>query len=369
MRRAAVRALTAALAVALLFEYGIGQQPGAAPDRVIVRSAVKKDGSTVTYEGKLKLSAVGLQILSGEKLDKATTISFADIVKLEPGDLSGVNREDMLSQLKLENNRTRKDYETAKSVYINLLKKASAAPEPTKRHLEYRIALMSTKIADVSGDDEQWAELAEIAAKEWTGFLTGYKSGWEIWPAARALARLYVEQGKFDEGARLWGRMAKNPELPPDLKLEASIEEIDAQFRVKAFATAASLAAELGQSAAPGAGKDKLALYERAAKAAEAGLKEDSIQPVVDEIKKRISASKDAGVRAVGFSVAGELYLLANRPRDAMWEFLAVETLYNSNKDDVLKAMCRLAQSFQAQMDEDRRKQYRDKIRHYRSSF
>ena len=90
---------------------------------------------------------------------------------------------------------------------------------------------------------------------------------------------------------------------------------------------------------------------------------------MVDEIKKRISASKDATVRAVGFGVAGELYLIANRPRDAMWEFLAVETLYNSDRDEVLKAMCRLVQAFQAQMDEDRPKQYRDKIRLYRASF
>ena len=357
------------ITVSLLIESAAGQQPTTAPDRVTVRNAAKKDGSTVTVEGKLKLSPVGLQVLSGEKLDKATTISFADIVKFEPGDMPGINREDMLSQLKLESNRTRKDYETAKGVYVNLLKKATGAPEPTKRHLEYRAALMTTKIADVSADDEKWAELAEIAAKEWTGFLTGYKSGWEIWPAARAQARLFVEQNKFEEAAKLWGRMARNPDLPPDLKLEAAIEEIDAQFRAKAYSTAASLAVELAKTTSPGAAQDKLAIYERAAKAAESGLKEDSLQVVVDDIKKRISASKDPSVRAVGFSVAGELYLLASRPRDAMWEFLTVETVYNTDRYEVLKAMCRLVQSFQAQMDEERPKQYREKIRLYRASL
>ena len=369
MIRQMIRVAVVALGVALLIDAASGRQPATAPDRIIVRGSAKKDGSTATHEGKLKLSPVGLQVLSGEKLDKATTISFADVVKIEPGDLPGVNREDMLSQLKLESNRNRKDYETAKGVYANLLKKAASAPEPTRRHLEYRHAMMSTKIADVSADDEKWAELAEVAVKEWTGFLTGYKSGWEVWPAARSLARLFVEQNKYDECAKLWGRMAKNPELPPDLKLEAGIEEIDALFRAKAHSTAASLAGELAKSAAPGAAADKLAIYERAAKAAEAGLKEDTVQPVVDDIKKRIGASKDPSVRAVGFGVAGELYLLANRPRDAMWEFLAVETLYNSDRDEVLKAMCRLVQSFQAQMDEDRPKQYRERIRHYRAGF
>jgi hypothetical protein len=312
---------------------------------------------------------VGLQVLTGEKQDKATTISFDDIIRIEPGDLPGVNREEMLSQLKLESNKNRKDYETARAVYHNLLKKASSAPEPTRRHLEFRAALMATKVADVSGDDEKWAELAEAAAKEWTGFLAGYQSGWEIWPAAKTLARLFVEQNKYEEAAKLWGRLARNPELPPDMKLEANIEEIDSQFRAGAFSTAASLSGELARSTVPGTAKDKLETFELAAKAAESGLKEDSVQPVVDEIKKRISASKDASVRAVGFGVMGELYLIANRPRDAMWEFLAVETLYNSDRDEVLKAMCRLVQAFRAQMDEDRPKQYRDKIRVYRASF
>jgi hypothetical protein len=357
----------AMLAVSLVIGTATGRQQTTVPDRITVRSTTKKDA--VTYEGKLKLSPVGLQVLTGEKQDKATTISFDDILKIEPGDLPGVNREEMLSQLKLESNRSRKDYETARAVYQNLLKKASSAPEPTRRHLEFRAALMSTKIADVSGDDEKWAELAEVAIKEWTGFLAGYQSGWEIWPAAKTLARLFVEQNKYEEAAKLWSRLARNPELPPDMKLEASIEEIDSQFRARAFSTAASLAGELAKSTTPGTSKDKLEIYEKAAKAAESGLKEDGVQPVVEEIKKRISASKDAAVRAVGFGVMGELYLIANRPRDAMWEFLAVETLYNSDRDEVLKAMCRLVQAFQAQMDDERPKQYRDKIRAYRTSF
>jgi hypothetical protein len=369
MIRQTISAAGVVLGVTLLIDAAGGRQPASVPDRITVRGAAKKDGSAVTHEGKLRLSPEGLQVLTGEKLDRATTISFADVVKIEPGDLPGVNREEMLSQLKLESNRTRKDYETAKGVYANLLKKAASAPEPTRRHLEYRQAMMSTRIADVSADDEKWAELADVAVKDWTGFLTGYKSGWEVWPAARSLARLYVEQNKYDEGAKLWGRMALNPELPPDLQIEASIEEIDALFRAKSHPMAASRAMAVARSAAPGAAKDKLAIYERAAKAAEAGLKEDTVQPVVDDIKKLIGASKDSSVRAVGFGVAGELYLLANRPRDAMWEFLAVETLYNSDRDEVLKAMCRLVQSFQAQMDEDRPKQYRERIRHYRAGF
>lgn len=276
----------------------------------------------------------------------------------------------MLSQIKLEAGGTKKDYETARGVYAAMLKKAAGGGEPTRRFLEFKVAMMSTRVADESGDDERWAELADVAVKEWNGFLTGYTTGWEVWPAARALARLYVELNKYDEAARLWGRMAKNPELPPDLKLEAAVQEVDAQFRAKAFATAASLAESLGKSAGPGTEKDKLALYERAARAAEkAAMKPDALRAAAEDLKKTAGASKDPAVRGAGFGLAGELYLLAGRPREAMWEFLAVETLYNSEKDEVLKAMCRVVDSFKAQADEDRAKQYRDKIRRFRENL
>ena len=366
MTRHAIRVAIGVLAITFVIETAAGRQQSTTLDKIVVR---KKDGGTVTYDGKLKLSMVGLQVLTGEKLNKSTTIHFNDIVKYEPGEMPGVNRDEMLAQLKLESNKTRKDFETAKGVYSNMLKKASGAPEATKRHLEYRIALMSTRIADESNDDEKWAELAGIAVKEWNGFLSGYQSGWEIWPAAKALARLDAELNKFDEAARMWGRMAKNPELPPDLKLEAGIEEVDALFRSKAFAPAATQAAALGQTATPGPAKDILAIYERAAKAADSGLKGDSIKPVVAEIEKRVAESKDITVQAVGFGVIGELYLLVNKPRDAMWSFLWVETVKNQDRDEVLKAMCRLVLAFQAQKDEEMQKKYREKIRRYRSAF
>jgi hypothetical protein len=368
MFRQVIRGLVVAAAVALLIEVAAGRQPDTVLDAITVRNTAKKDGSTITYQGRLKLSPAGLQVLTGKDLEKATTITFADLVRFEPGDMPGVNRDDMLKNVKLEANKTKKDYETARANYSAMLTKAAGAPDATRRHLEFRVVAMSTKIADETGDDEKWAEAADAAAKEWRSFLTGHKGGWEVWPAARAVARLYAERNKFDEAAKVWGGMAKNTELPADLRLEAGIQEVDALFRSKAFAEAATQAEALGKAAAAGPAKDKLALYERAARAA-AGLKEDTLRPVADDIRKKIAESKDPTVRGVGYGVLGELYALVNNPRQAMWEFLTVETVYNTDRDEVFKAMCRLVEMFKAQADEDRPKQYREKIRRMRGTF
>ncbi len=111
--------------------------------------------------------------------------------------------------------------------------------------------------------------------------------------------------------------------------------------------------------------KDKLAIYLRAASVG-ANPTPEALSAAVKEIEDKIAATKDSTVRGIGYGMIGELYLASKRPRDAMWAFLAVETLYNTEKEEVLKALVRLAQLFKLQMDEDHERLYREKIRRYR---
>ncbi len=372
MIRQAIRGLVTVAVVALLIEAAVGQ-PVVTRDKITIPDKDKKDGSTKNFDGRLELRPTGLVFVTTEKTEKDNekliNLKYADIVKFRPGDLVGVNRDDMTPLLGLEDGKTKKDYEAAKAGYAALLKKAAGAPEATKRHLEYRTALMSTKIANET-DDEKWAEQAGTALKEWSGFLTEYKNGWEIWLAAKASARLNAELNKYDDAAKTWSRLAKNPELPPDLKLDAGIQEVDSLFRAKAYSAASSSADSLLKTAAPGVAKDKLEIYVRAAKAAEGAITAESIKPAVEDIKKKMAASADQTVRGVGYGVIGELYLAAGQPREAMWAFLAVETVHNADKDEVLKAMCRLVLAFKAQADQDENeKRYREKIRRFRATF
>jgi len=238
---------------------------------------------------------------------------------------------------------------------------------------------MATKVADETPDEDGWTDIAKDAAGKWSGFLTEYKSGWELWPAARAGARLYAELNKFDEVARLWSRLSKNPELPPDLRLEAGIQEIDAQFRAGSYSPAAIAAKTLADATAPGAAKTRLAIYEQAAKAANDGLSAESAKAAAEKIEAAVKETADPAVRATVYGVIGELYLAvkpkdgggapAKEPREAMWAFLWVETVFNHDKDEALKAMCRLVEAFKAQSDEEMVKRYRERIRRYRANF
>jgi hypothetical protein len=359
MIRQVVRGLVVLVAVALLVDVSAGQ-PGT-PDKVYVRD--KKDGTTKTYEGSLKLAPGGYQIVAPGKAPVA--VAPDDLLKVLPGDLPGIDRGIVLGLITAEEKKSKAEYEKARLGYADLQKKAATgAPAATKRFIDFKYSQMATKVADESADEDKWAELADGAIASWDGFLRDYPAGWEVWPATRARARLLTEANKYDEVARLWTRTTKTADLPADLKLEASLRALDAEIRSKGYSTALRSLEELSKTVGPGAAKDKLAVYALAAKHADnkdyaAGIK---------AIEKAIDA-KDPGVRGVGYGMRGELQLLAGDPREAMWEFLWVETVFNQDKDDALAAMCRLVEVFKARGEEDRVKAYREKIRRFRETF
>jgi hypothetical protein len=359
MIRLVLRGMVMLAAITLLIESAIGQPP--IPDKIVVRD---KNGTTKNYDGTLRFGPVGFQIVP---LDKKAIVTVApnDIVKIVPGEMEGLDRGIVMAQITLEDKKTKKDYETARLGYEDMLKKGPSVPVPSKRYLEFKLALMISKIADESADDEKWSDLAGEAVKAWANYLGEYKTSWEVWPATKAYTRLLAEMNKYDEIARTWARTGKTADLPSDLKLEANLQEIDAQIRSKGFSVAKPAIEALAKAAPPGPVKEKLAIYELAANAAESS----NYTAGVTDIEKKIGESKDPGVRGIGYGMIGELYLMAGKPRDAMWAFLWVETVYNPDRDESFKAMCRLVETFKLQGDDERAKAYRDKIRRARGNF
>ncbi len=350
------KSVAAALALAAGAALVTAQAPQ--PDRVEVRN--RKDGSIKSYSGKLALTPAGFEIK-----DKQTVLlDYDDILKIIPGELPGVDYLLFKAAINTEEKKTAKDYEAARNTYDDLLKKAKNAPEPSKRHLEFRIALMSTRIADSADSPTAWRELAEAAAKQWNTFFAGYSSGWELWPAARTYTRLNVELGNHTDNARFWSRFSKL-ELPPVLRLEAAIQEADAYLRSKNPAAAATAVAAALKSAPPGPLRQRLEIYDAAAKAAQNPSPQslDALKATLDKI---IAATDDPAVRAAAFGVLGELYWQAGRYRDAMWTLLWVDTVYNTNKLETFKAMCRLQDVFKALKDEERAEQQHERIRRAR---
>jgi hypothetical protein len=329
------------------------------PDKVTVR----KDGAPKTLEGTFALSPAGFQVLGTDKKVIAT-VSPDDVLKVVIGDLPGVERGQIQPLIAREDE---KKWDVVRTGYAELLKKPGL-PERSKRFMEFKKVMMTNRIVDDLDTDKGWKEKAEECVKDWGVFLAAEdtKLGWEQWPAARACTRLQIELGKYEDAARTWGRVAKNANMPPDARVEAGIQEIDLQIRTggAAYSSAATGAAELIKTAA-GTKKDRLVIYEIAAKAGS----DNKLAEGITKIKAEMDKTKDPSVHATGFSMMGELYLADNKPRDAMWMFLWVETVVNQDRDEAFKAIARLTQLFDKQMDEEQMKKYHDKIKRFRATF
>jgi hypothetical protein len=356
-RQAARGALALLLLAAVLDSTGRGQAGGT--DKLYYRD--KKDNQVRNVEGELKMSPAGIQVISGGKV--VATVAPGDVVKVTPGDLPGLDRiKDVLPPLGLEDKR---EWEKARAVYLNLQKQYPNPAEKTRRFLDYKVAVLAARVADEAREEDGWDVKAKEAVGQLERFLTAYTTGWEVWGVGRTLARMQGELGKYPDAAATWSRLAKNPETPPDLKLEAQLQEIDAAVRGRRYPDAASRAAELAKTANAGAAKDRVTIYQAAADA----LGKSSPLDAVGPIEKLIADSKDPAVRATGYSMLGELYLAAEKPREAMWAFLWVEVVYTHDRDEVLKAVSRLVTVFQMQGDEERARAYREKLRKYRSAL
>jgi len=363
VRQVARGALALALLAFVLDSSGSGRQQPAAPDKVYYRDAKTKIPAASPVVGELKAGPGGFQIVSGTAVKM--TVSPADIVKVVlNADLPGVDK----------NNSNQAQADEDKADWGNALKKygdlkaaavAKNAPEKSRRFLEYKVATTTARVADDTPDDAGWKEKAEAAAKELGQFLVAYPTGWEIWSVGRTTARIQSELGKYREASQTWARVAKAADLPADLKQEAALQEIDALIRGKQYPDAAARIAEAAKAAPAGSVKDRLAIYQIVAKAAETAAPADAVAPVEAEVGK----TKDPLTRAVGYAMIGELYLAAGKPREAMWAVLWVETVYNHDRDEVAKALHRLGDIFKAQGDEERAKGYAEKLRRYRGTL
>jgi len=373
MLRFPVRLLVlGALVVSIVQSTGRAQQ-AATSDRVYYRD--KKDGQIKDLPAELKASPTGYQIVAASDKKVVATVSAADIVRVVPADIPGYDYKSIMEPVNFE---LKKEWEKARTGYSEMLKKSSGASEKVRKYLEFRVAICAAHSADEAADATTAQAKTDEAVKLLDNFLTAYKTGWEVWPAAQTCARLQItssqrvkngdkedERRMFDAASRTWGKLARAADLAPDLKLEATLQEIDCKIRARQPADAKAIIDESLKSAPAGAAKERLHVYQLALKFIDNPNPMDGAAAIEAEIAK----TKDPSVRAAAYGVLGELYLNADKPRDAMWQYLWVEVVYNHDRDEVIKALVRLSDSFKKQGDDDRAKAYQEKARHLRAGL
>lgn len=343
MSRRAYRHLLAFGLAALAFTPTALGQPGAL-DKVHYRAA---DGKVVAVDAGIKESAAGVQLLTGSR----ALIAPADMIRIDYGDPKGVAKADQFAAITLEDGR---DPAKARDAYADLLKKAGAgAPERTKRYLTFREAIWTGRAADAKTGNEFRAE-APKAAEKLVNFARANKKSWEVWPTARAAARLYTELGDHAKAAALLEELAAVAELPRDLRHEARLAEAGALIRAKQGPAAEGRLDQLEKDKdfpATGPARDRLAVLRAAAKAGDAAKLEEAVAKV-----------KDPTAKAVGANFVGDAHRAAGKPRDAMWAYLWADVVFNQDRDEQVYAVGQLVGVFEKLGDKERAEQFRDRL-------
>ena len=358
VRSQALVGLTATFAFAL--------QPNvASPDKVVAWD--QKLGKVTTVEGTFKESAGGIVVSAGGK-EKARFTS-AEILRVELGDMPGLSGDDKAILFSLENE---KDFEKAARGFASLAKKGQAN-ERVRRAMEFRELMALAKATD--GKDESGFKVAAPAvADRLAVYARANAKSWEVYPAARTAARLYVELGQHDKAGEALAVLAAVADLGSELKQEAQLAEADARLRSGNPAGGRTIvAALLKDPGIPAAGsvRERLSLFGLWSQfPTPAPNAPGTPTPRPDDLAAKLQAAIDAAkshhARAVGLNAKGELFLAFGLPREAMWEFLTVEVVYHQDKDEVGKALARLVEIFEAIGDKDRADQYREKRRKLR---
>jgi hypothetical protein len=331
-----------------------GQAPGTT-DKVTYRDRTQDNKVAVVDVADAKESAAGV---TGKSAGKTVAIPPGDIVRIDYGALPGVQKSDLLAVLSTED--LGRDPVKVQAGYADLLKKAGKdAAEKTRRALTFREAVWHAKAADAKVGDDFRVE-ALRAADKLAAVAKGTKTSWEVWPASRTAARLYMELGDFAKAADLLGELAAVPDLPRDLRYDARLAEAAARIRAdQADKAGGDLAALAADTDLPVGGlKERVTVLQAAAKA------RGKTAAEADALQAAVNAAADPSAKAVGYNFLGDARAALNQPREAMWAYLWVDAVYNQDADERVLAVGKLPDVFErlGGAEKDKAAQFRERL-------
>lgn len=339
----------APLALALLAPAALGQTK----DRVYFRD--RAADKVTDLEGDVVETASGVKFTGADK--KERVIPAFDLVRIEYGTLDPVLKQAAAQQ------ENEKDATKPLAYYAGKIKELATANEKTKRFLQFREAYWAAKVADAKTADADFAADGKKAVDKLLAFVKANRKTWEQWQLARTAARIAGETGDWKGADDALKELAGVADAPADLKADLKLMRVGYLLRGGNYPEATALVGELEKET--GAARERAAIYKEALAVLPA---KDGADPkaAVGKIDALIAKAKDPAVWATGYAALGEVYLAHKLPRDAMWSYLWVDTVYTQDKDERVRALHRLIELFDEGREKDGEKnrsdQFRDKL-------
>jgi hypothetical protein len=228
-------------------------------------------------------------------------------------------------------------------------------PELVRRYVTFRKAMLKAQLAEADSD-----KLGE-AADELKKYKLEHFDSWQTPVVIRTLASIEAQRPSpdFNTIALFYDDLLKNPTIPKELRSEATVAAAYAFMRAKRPADADKRAGDLLATLdSKDPNRERLEVIRIAAKGASTGNAEETIK----KLQERLAKSNSPIAKAAIYNGLGEAYLAVGRKRDALWSFLWVDTVFNQDRVELIRAVEHLAKLFEEYEDDDRARSYKAKL-------
>jgi len=280
---------------------------------------------------------------------KVVTVSALDVrdVKYDAQEIKPLSLDDLdrpgskLRQAALPRENAdskRKLYREVIQAVTALLPKVPSELRRVRRHLLYQSAEASYRLAQLDGGRREEA-LAAL-----TRFKEEHNDGWQLAPTLMKLAKLQEAKGDAAAVQKTYEELAAVPGISAEIHTTSLLRVAQTLMKAEKFTAAEDKLQDLQKTLpanSPEASRVKVHLAQCQVLGNDASKAEQA-----EKSLRQLAGSGDASLQGLIHNTLGDYLLKKNKPEEAFWEFLRVDVLYNSDKNEHARALYHLARLF-----------------------
>ena len=255
------------------------------------------------------------------------------------------DRPDIRKGLKAENDRKLDDA-------IGIYSKLKIADKKAARHYEYKTAVLAARMADADPGELKNG----IAALE--KYMKNHPDSWQIINFPKLLVPLQLAAKDTEGAERTLSTLAASKGVSPALKQELDLMAAKILLEGRKYDEAEKKLDGLVKGS-----KDPAQQFRLRIQLAECMSANKKFPKAKADLTEIIVKTNNNDMKAVALNTLGECCNNNGETREAMWNFLYVDVLYNQNKDEHQCAIKNLADVFKKLNDPKKQKQYEEMLR------
>lgn len=225
-----------------------------------------------------------------------------------------------------------------------------ATDKNAKRHVEYKIAQLNVRLVREEGAEPEKAVL------KLRDFTKKYPASWQYARAMDTLGKLQLSAKDYEGAEETYKTLAANEELPAEERQDAQLSAIQVKIAAGQHGEAKGLLQQLQKSLPPGS---RFATRARVAEA-ECLVADNKLDDAVKLVRGVLKDTNDGEVKAAGHNTLGYCFYKTGQLKDARWEFLWVDVVYNQDRQQHAKALYHLWRIFSELGEAERAQETRE---------